>query len=238
MRSSDGWIVGFVAELKVDFGALNKVAYLTSWNASVGPESAPILGGYCGGPVGVAITNTAYIIAGILVMKGSYQLTFPIDINLSCSTSRGVLWAVGASSQAISRNISYPVLSLAYVAGGPMTESYFYEATAYLLTAISSGSSAQTPIPAKALKVDYQTPLEMKFSAEVIRAAPKVSRSEANEIVKRLLKMYEDNLPSAPEGKPYQDCFDVATGFPKAEYVEFYEKMKRKIFEMEVPLNL
>jgi len=238
VRSSDGWIVGFVAELKVDFGALNKVAYLTSWNASVGPESAPILGGYCGGPVGVAITNTAYIIAGILVMKGSYQLTFPIDIHLSCSTSRGVLWAVGASSQAISRNISYPVLSLAYVAGGPMTESYFYEATAYLLTAISSGSSAQTPIPAKALKVDYQTPLEMKFSAEVIRAAPKISRSEANEIVKRLLKMYEDNLSSAPEGKPYQDCFDVATGFPKAEYVEFYEKMKRKIFEMEVPLNL
>ena len=236
-RSSDGWLVGFVAELKVDFGALNKVAYLTSWDASVGSESAPILGGYCGGPVGVAIANTAYILAGILVMKGSYQLTFPMDINLSCSTSRGVLWAVGASSQAISRNISFPILSLAYVAGGPMTESYFYEATAYLLTAISSGSSAQTPIPAKALKVDYQTPLEMKFSAEVIRAAPKVSRSEANEIVKRLLKMYEDNLPSAPEGKPYQDCFDVATGFPKAEYVEFYEKMKREVSGMGVPLN-
>ncbi|MBA7651279.1 hypothetical protein ES703_59096 [subsurface metagenome] len=236
-RSSDGWLVGFVAELKVDFGALNKVAYLTSWDASVGSESAPILGGYCGGPVGVAIANTAYILAGILVMKGSYQLTFPMDINLSCSTSRGVLWAVGASSQAISRNISFPILSLAYVAGGPMTESYFYEATAYLLTAISSGSSAQTPIPAKALKVDYQTPLEMKFSAEVIRAAPKVSRSEANEIVKRLLKMYEGNLTSPPEGKPYQDCFDVATGFPKAEYVEFYEKMKREVSGMGVPLN-
>ena len=119
-----------------------------------------------------------------------------------------------------------------------MTESYFYEATAYLLTAISSGSSAQTPIPARALKTDYQTPLEMQFSAEVIRSAPRIKRSQANEIVKRLLKMYEDNLPSAPEGKPYQDCFDVATGFPRPEYVELYKKMKRGISEMGVPLNL
>jgi len=237
-RASDGWIVGFIAELKVDFGALNKIAYLTSWNASVGSQGAPILGGYCGGPVGTAITNVAYIIAGILLMKGSYQLTFPMDINLSCSTSRRVLWAVGASSQAISRNISYPIISLGYIAGGPMTESYFYEATAYLLTAISSGSSAQTPIPARALKTDYQTPLEMQFSAEVIRAAPKINRSEANEIVKRLLKIYEDNLPSASEGKPYQDCFDVATGFPKPEYLELYKKMKREISEMGIPLNL
>jgi methylamine--corrinoid protein Co-methyltransferase len=237
-RSSDGWIIGFLPELKVDYGALNKVAYLLSWDASVGAESSPILGGYCGGPVGVAIVNTAYIIAGILVMKGSYQLTFPMDINLSCSTTRRVLWSVGVSSQAISRNISFPLLSLAYVAGGPMTESYFYEATAYLLTAISSGSSAQTPIPAKALKLDHQTPLEMKFSAEVIRAAPQIKRGEANEIVKRLLEKYEENLPTAPEGKRYQDCFDVATGFPKPEYVELYKKMKREIFELGVPLNL
>jgi methylamine--corrinoid protein Co-methyltransferase len=237
VRASDGWLVGFLAEMKVGYEALNKVAYLRSWNASVCSESAPILGGYCGGPGGVAITNTAYVIAGILVMKGSYQLAFPMDINFSCSTSRGVLWAVSASSQAISRNISYPILSLAYVGGGPMTENYFYEATAYLLTAISSGSSAQTPIPAKALKVDHQTPLEMQFSAEVIRAAPKLSRAEANEIVKRLLAKYEGSLPNPPYGKPYQECFNLATGYPKKEYLELYAKMKREISTMGIPLT-
>jgi methylamine--corrinoid protein Co-methyltransferase len=237
VRASDGWLVGFLAEMKVGFEALNKVAYLTSWDASVCSESAPMLGGYCGGPGGVAIANTAYVIAGILVMKGSYQLTFPMDMRFSCSTSRDVLWAVGASSQAISRNISYPVLSLAYVAGGPMTESYFFEATAYLLTAISSGSSAQTPIPAKALKVDHQTPLEMQFSAEVIRAASKLSRGEANEIVKQILPRYEENLASPPEGKPYQACFDMATGYPKEEYVEFYRTMKTEISGYGVPFD-
>lgn len=237
IRPTDGWIVGFLPELKVNYGALNKVAYLTSWNASVGSQSSPMLGGYSGGPVGVAIANTASTIAGILVMRGSYQLTFPIDINLSCSTSRGVLWAVGSSSQAISRNISYPLISLGYMAGGPMTENYFYEATAYLLTAISSGSSAQTPIPAKALKTDYQTPLEMQFSAEVIRASSKVCRKDANQIVKRLLEKYEGSLASAPEGKRYQECFDVSTGFPTAEYLDFYKKMKKEISAMGIPFN-
>jgi methylamine--corrinoid protein Co-methyltransferase len=90
-RATDGWLVGFLAELKIGFEALNKVAYLTSWNASVCAECAPIIGGYAGGPPGVAVTNTAYVIAGILAMKASYQLAFPIDINLSCSSTRGVL---------------------------------------------------------------------------------------------------------------------------------------------------
>ena len=118
-----------------------------------------------------------------------------------------------------------------------MTESYFFEATAYLLTAITSGSSAQTPIPAKALKVDYQTPLEMQFSAEVIRAASKLTRAEANEIVKRILPKYEKNLASPPEGKPYYECFDVATGYPTEEYVELFKKMKKEISEEGVPFD-
>ena len=234
-RATDGWLVGFLAELKIGFEALNKVAYLKSWNASVCAECAPIIGGYAGGPPGVAVTNTAYVIAGILAMKASYQLAFPIDINLSCSSTRGVLWAVGASSQAISRNISFPVLSLGYMAGGPMTESYFYEATAYLITAISSGSSAQTPIPAKAVKLDHQTPLEMQFSAEVIAAAPRLDRKAANEIVKAILPKYEENLPSASQGESYQECFDVATGFPKEPYLELYTKMKQEMTNLGVP---
>ena len=236
-RLSDGWLVGFLAEMKVGYESLNKAAYIINKNASVGPTASPMLGGYCGGPEGVAVTNTAYIIAGMLVMKGSYHLAFPIDLTLGCSTSRKVIWAVSVSSQAISRNISYPFFQTGYVAAGPMTENYFYEATTYLLAAIPSGASAQTPIPCKAVKVDHQTPLEMQFSAEVIRAAPKINREHANNIVKRLLPMYEESLSSPPLGKPYQDCFDLATGYPKKEYMDLYKKMKQEIVDIGIPFE-
>lgn len=236
LRASDGWIVGFLSEMKVDFGALNKCAFLLSTGGRIGSEGAPVLGGYCGGPEGTAITNCAYVIAGILVMKGRYQLSFPVDINLGCSTTRRVLWSVGASSQAISRNISYPFHMLAYCMGGPMTKSFFYETTAYTLTAVPSGASAQNGVPRKAVVDNAMTPLELEYCAELIGCSHQLSRQEANEIVKRLLPRYEEGLATAPRGKTYQECFDPETGYPGREYLEFYEETRKEIAGMGIPL--
>ena len=125
---------------------MNKIAYLLNWGANVGAETAPILGGYCGGPAGTAIASTAYIMIGILAFKGSYQLHFPVHFKYGCSTTRDVLWVVSTSCQAASRNIPMPVIWLPYIAGGPNTKMYFHEAAAWLLAATASGApSVQTP---------------------------------------------------------------------------------------------
>jgi len=52
LRPSDGWLCGAKAEMKVDFGALNKVAYLLNWGANIGAETSAILGGYAVGRPG------------------------------------------------------------------------------------------------------------------------------------------------------------------------------------------
>jgi len=96
LRPTDGWLVGAISEMKIDFGAMNKSAYLLNWGANVGAESSPILGGYCGGPAGTAVVSTAYILMGLLVQKGNYQLTFPVHFRYGCSTTRDVLWVVAA----------------------------------------------------------------------------------------------------------------------------------------------
>jgi len=235
MRSTDGWIIGFMPEMKISYEALNKCAFLLNIGGRIGSQGAPILGGYCGGPAGTAITNVAYIIAGILVMKGRYHLTFPIDINHGISTTRQVLWTVGASSQAISRNISYPFHMLAYCAGGPMTESYFFESAAYLLTAIPSGASAQSPLPARAIEKDHHTPMEWKFATELIDLGSKLTRKEANEIVKKILPRYENQLASASTGKTYQELYDIGTGQPIAEYTAFVARIKKELSDLGVP---
>ena len=140
LRPTDGWLIGAISEFKIDFGAMNKVAYLLNWGANIGAESSPILGGYCGGAAGTAVVSTAYILMGLLVHKGNYQLTFPVHFKHGCSTTRDVLWAVSASCQAASRNIPMPVIWLGYIASGPNTEMYFYEAAAHLLCAVPSGA--------------------------------------------------------------------------------------------------
>ena len=54
-RTTDGWLCGAVAEFKLDLGVMTKIAYLKSSGCLVGAETAPILGGYCGGPNSTAV---------------------------------------------------------------------------------------------------------------------------------------------------------------------------------------
>jgi methylamine--corrinoid protein Co-methyltransferase len=68
----------------------------------------------------------------------------------------------------------------------------------------------------------------------VLRVAAKLNRTDVNDIVKNLLNLYEENLSSASEGKRYQDCFDVTSGLPKSEYLEFYNEIKKEISKMGV----
>ncbi len=236
LRPTDGWLVGAISELKIDFGAMNKVAYLLNWGANIGAESSPILGGYCGGPAGTAVVSTAYILMGLLVHKGNYQLTFPVHFRHGCSTPRDVLWTVSVSCQAASRNIPMPVIWLGYMAGGPNTKMYFYEAAAYLLCAVTSGApSVQTPHPAKAVMVDGITPMEAKFGVEMATAASRFDREMANELVVRLLEKYESQIETPPPASRYQDCYDVVTGKPSEEYVRLYGEVKEELAGMGIP---
>ncbi len=237
LRPSDGWLVGAISEMKIDFGAMNKIAYLLNWGANIGAESSPILGGYCGGAAGTAVASTAYMLMGLLVHQGNYQLTFPVHFRYGCSTTRDVLWVVSASCQAASRNIPMPTIWLGYIAGGPNTRMFFYESAAYLLCAVASGApSVQTPHPAKAVKVDGITPLEAQFGVEMATAAAKLNRAQANELVLGLLEKYESQIETAPSGSTYQECYDATSGKPGDDYLRLYEGVKEELAAMGVPL--
>jgi len=238
LRPTDGWLVGAISEMKIDFGAMNKSAYLLNWGANVGAESSPILGGYCGGPAGTAVVSTAYILMGLLVQKGSYQLTFPVHFRYGCSTTQDVLWVVSSSCQAASRNIPMPVIWLGYMTGGPKTKTYFYEAAAYLLTAVTSGApSVQTPHPAKAIKIDGITPMEAKFGVEMAIAASKLNREQANELVIQLLGKYQSQIETSSTGSTYQECYNVTTGKPGDEYIQLFNEIKTELYGIGVPFE-
>ncbi len=235
-RHSDGIIVGTFAEFKTNWEMMAKVTYCLSSGINIVLASAPMVGGYGGGPEAVAILNVAYLLFGMLVYQCNYYLSLPLHINLSCSTTRDVIWATALSSQAISRNTNMPTLTLAYAAGGPMTESFFYESAAHIAASIASGVSTQTPHPAKAVLTDYVTPLEMKTTTEMALACAGMTRKEANKVVNALLPKYEQGLATAPKGRSYTECFDLATGRATDEYLAFVEKIKKELCQSGIPL--
>ncbi|MCK4804283.1 MAG: monomethylamine:corrinoid methyltransferase, partial [Spirochaetes bacterium] len=166
-RPSDGWLVAPFAELKTDYSSLNQTAYLTAWGANIGQEAGPILGGYAGGANGLAVVNTAYSLHGILVIRATYHLIYPIHMTYVCSSQTDVLWATSVSTQAIARNMGVPYYTLLYAAAGAATKMYFQEALACLLMLISSGSGIEDVHPGKAKITNGCTPVDMEFTCRL-----------------------------------------------------------------------
>jgi len=234
-RESDGVIVGTLAEFKTSSEMMTKVVWCKSAPTRCVLASAPILGGYAGGPEAMAITNTAYAILGVVVYGCDYYLSLPMDLRQSCSTTRPILWAWSISNQAIARNTNIPTLALPYAAGGPMTKSYYYEAAAGTIAAVASGVSFQTAHPARALLPNYLTPMEMRFCVEVALGAAGMTRTDANGVVDKLVNVYEDGLATADRGQRYTECFDLATGKPTDEHVRFVDEAKGELGKLGVP---
>jgi methylamine--corrinoid protein Co-methyltransferase len=237
LARTDAWEVSSIAEMKVDFSMLNKVAYLhrvggQQWNAT-----APIMGGYAGGPEGTAVATAAYNLQAIMVNQAEVQHPFNNHISYLTNTGREMLWVVSVSSQAITRNSPLPIAALCFAGAGPMTDMIFYEITAWTLAAVTSGASIEVAAIAKNTALDHTTPYEPQFGAEVAHRAVGMSRKEANRICLDLVGRYEKDLPNPPAGKRFQDCFDIQTSTPTQEYRNFYKTMKKKIHDLGVPLG-
>jgi methylamine--corrinoid protein Co-methyltransferase len=237
LRPTDAVIVGTLAEMKINLQLANKVAWCLASGMGIMTAAAPMVGGYAGGPAGTAILGAAYAIFGRLMHRCDLFLILPIDIRLSCTSTRGTIWALSISCQAITRNMPLPVLALPYAAGGPWTESFFLESAATVTAAIASGASFQTPHPARAALTDHVTPLEMASTTRMALAAVGMTRREANRLVNQLLPCYEPGLKSASPGLPYSKCFSLSEGRPSPSYVEFVAKLEGELDQRGLPLK-
>jgi methylamine--corrinoid protein Co-methyltransferase len=238
LRPSDGWLIDVIAEMKVNFETLNRLAFILITNGNIGSTALPILGGYAGGPEGTALVMTAYYLLGMLLFKGVYHLTCPIHFRYGCNTTRDCLWVFSVVGRATSRNTRYPAIALGYSASGPCTRMYFYEAAAANLSWVPSGyGGVQTVHPGKAIMEDGVTPSEARFNVEVAHAITGMEAAKASGLVNRLLGKYETEIENAPKGKRFQECYDPETGKPFEEYVRLYEEMKEELTQMGIPFR-
>ena len=223
-RPSDGWLVAPQAELKIDYSSLNQVAYLTSWGANIGQEAGPIMGGYAGGPEGTAVVTTAYCFHGILVARATYHLTYPVHITHVASTTPDMLFVVSTSGQAVTRNVGVPYYALGYAAAGSATRQYFYEAAAYLLAIQSSGMGIEDVHPNKAVVTNGALPIDSEFTCSLGHGMAGITRKEANQIIKKLMKIYSDGIKNPPKGRTLDECYDIQTMKPDDDLRKTYDE--------------
>lgn len=237
LRPSDGYMIACLDPLKVDFDRLNKVTVVQSIGGNVGMDFSPLLGGYAGGPEGTAVSAVAHHLMGMLTYQTSYLVPFPLHLKYISNSSRNLIWVISTMGQAISRNTHLLSLSLNYTSAGPCTTMCLYETSASVISAIVSGLSQESVGVATNKKEDLRTPAEPRISAEVGHAVAGMKRSDANEIVKELLKKYESNLNSPPLGKGIYECWDVDRRKPTQEYIGVINEFKKEISKLGIDLR-
>ena len=237
LRPTDGWMIGSTAELKVETPRFNEIAYVRDIGGRILAETTPLLGGFCGGPEGVAVTSVAYHLHGLLVLRGDCQLHCPLHLKFVCATAPPVLWALSAGTQAITRNSHSPMMISPFLAAGAMEEMCFLEAAAAVTAIVVSGSNLEAQVTHGGATTDLTGPLTPQFSAEVAHAVAGMSRKEANAIVMKLVDQFKADLGSAPAGKRYQEAYDMQTGKPLPETLDTYRNMKTKIGDMGIPFT-
>ena len=228
LRNTDCWSIGFTAEFKIPFERLNEIAYVLARGGQIQGETCPILGGYAGGPAGTAVVTAAYHIFAILVLRASNQMNFCLGLQ-GWNTNQMLMWTQGLATQAITRNTHMPFIAYTHTAAGPMTEMNFYEIAAGVISSIASGGSIEVGQSGSSQNIDHQSPLQPMLASEVAHAAARLSRVEANGIVKELLAKYEDRLRNPPKGVSFQESYDWGSIEPKQEYADLYGRVKAEL---------
>jgi methylamine---corrinoid protein Co-methyltransferase len=224
--------IGGVAELKIDFDSMSKIAYMQGRGRTILGESGTVLGGYAGGPEGCAVTLAAYHFFALLVLRASVRHPYSSHFETQSCTSRESLWLASVALQAITRHSDVPVLLTGPFAAGPATEMCLYEAAAMSASGVVSGANIEAAPIARGTHLDHFSPMVSLFAAEVGRSVAGMSREDVNAIVAQLLDKYEGQLKDPPFGKRYQDCYDVASRTPKAETLEIYRQVRNELTEM------
>jgi methylamine--corrinoid protein Co-methyltransferase len=109
------------------------------------------------------------------------------------------------------------------------------ECAANALGLVASGGNVAHGVRRSILvKRNQASGLEVKFHAEVAKAAAGLRRADANEMVKELMKKYEADLvpQRAPEGKSFEDLYDLNTLKPRPEYLQVYSRAKKDLEEL------
>jgi methylamine--corrinoid protein Co-methyltransferase len=232
IRPTDAVSGGLIAELKISFDELNRMAFALAYGSPRRASHTAVIGGFSGGPDTAPAIAVAGGLLGMLVTQSELAGPNYVHNRIKSRSCRACIWTGSSANQAFARNSRIPASGSGcdHPAAGPGTEQYFYESAAGNLASVASGAAALTGGTRKFVigrVEDFGSPLESRWMGEICKASAGIKPEKANEIVKILLPRYENRLEKeAPFGFTFSQLYDVDREAPKPNYLRMYEKVK------------
>ncbi len=226
--------------MKTDYDGMCRALHCINNGYMVWTGGQAAIGGLAGPAEGCAITTIAENIAGCMLYNGVEGSVFVINAIQAGTTSRKSIWANCLAMSAIARHVRMICRGMPYIThAGPCTEMAFYEIAAATVGGTISGNNPNMGTGKGGIGVDLFAPLHSRFQAQVAHASTKLSRESANPIVDTLLKKYETDLQQkkVPEGKRFQDCYDLNTLKPTDEFIKIYQGAIAELKDLGVPID-
>lgn len=235
LRPSDAVAIATIAELKVDYHMLNKVALVSQFGCLKNPYWTTVIGGFAGGTEGAAILSVAHALNAILVYRvGGHGYIVPSTImQYPCvATTRQALWARSAAIHGITNNVNLIAGGGGLTDAGPGTEEQLWEiACLGIVFCASGGHDLQGVRKAKIGKPCQGSGLEVRWKAEVTKAAAGLDRETVNQILNHAFTKFEDGIfkGTNPPGYSFHEIYDLVTLKPTQAYQELYQKVKEEL---------
>jgi methylamine--corrinoid protein Co-methyltransferase len=225
MRPSDAHEVSQLNELKIDVGALVVGAHYAMTGVNVMVEQMPIYGGYAGGLESTAIVDVATTLNSFVMMQATWHLDGPVHVRWGITTAREALAVAGHAARAIEENTHLILGNQYYTLAGPCTVMCLLETAAQAITDTVSGREILSGVAAcKGVSTDLFSAMEARMMGETAYASAGMDIHEANILLDKLVSLYEKDYKTAPQGKKFQDCYDVKRLVPTEEYVKVYDE--------------
>jgi len=236
MRPEDMHLLCLLNDMKFDWDALKKAVNTSQNSLTVDGCMCPIMGGYTGGPATTAIANVAEgLVAYMLFGAASYSICPPFNPMSGEGSSAAPTFVSAHTGAALKRNTKGLYSNYVFPSAGMCTDMMIDE-TAVYVSAITAGGidilfgAAGTC----GTGLDAYAGMPGRITAEIGRAAAKMSLADMNEFCVELEKTYADVVKAgnAPKGKTFQECYDVKTVKPSKEYEDLWAKSKAKFTDM------
>jgi methylamine--corrinoid protein Co-methyltransferase len=237
IRPSDYNNNSFMSELKVSYDDLIRTCHFIQTNSFVHNFYNPIYGGYAGGAEGVAIAHVAAFILMKATLFGDAFNAGPSHAHMSTNTFPPLITAQAVAHQALSRNTNITCSNFTRPNAGPGEKDLLYEIAAYQLATVTSGVEIATGVQTATGRHEaHCSPLEVRFLIRVARAAEKMTRQDADPIVKKLIKLYKDGQKENKIGKPFNEVYNLETLEPTPAWQKVYEEVSDELKELGLSL--
>jgi methylamine--corrinoid protein Co-methyltransferase len=105
------------------------------------------------------------------------------------------------------------------------------------MNTVSGASRLLGPRSATGSITGHFSGLEARFTGELLGAASKLNREQAEEIVQKAYEKYEADLTKQPYGKHFKDVYDLKTIQPNDSWLKMYEEVKNEVAGWGLPFD-